>query len=251
NKHALSFDEYNNILVLKDVLNDIYNEKFKNLLDKKFIYSIKKYHFHDTGRNSPFNQISNIETHKSFLESNGRNIGAFLYNIFKNNNDTYRFIVSTIQSISPYFLDFFIEPNENGDVQLLWRHKEFEQLMGVTDLSDGTIRFIALATLFLQPNLPQTIIIDEPELGLHPFAIAKLAGLIKSVSAQGCQVIIATQSVELINHFEAEDIVTVDQINGESNFKRLNSQELEHWLEDYSLGELWQKNIIANGQVNY
>lgn len=110
-------------------------------------------------------------------------------------------------------------------------------IYGVNDLSDGTIRFIALATLFLQPVLPQTIIIDEPELGLHPSAIAKLAGLIKSASLKNCQIIIATQSTDLISHFEPEDIITVDQINGESLFKRLSSETLQQWLEDYTIDD--------------
>jgi len=221
--------------------------------DIHLIDLIKKYHFHDTGRNSPFNQFSNIEQDIFFLETTGRNLAAFLYNIRENNLETYNFILSTIQSIAPYFLDFFLQPhpNKNSDIRLLWKHKEFEQIMSATDLSDGTIRFIAIATLFLQPNLPQTIIIDEPELGLHPFAIAKLAGMIKSASQQNCQVIVATQSVELLNHFEPNDVITVDQIDGESKFKRLDNSELEHWLEDYTLGDLWQRNIINNGQVNY
>ncbi len=230
------------------IIND---SAFRSGYVRRYLSLTKKYHFHDTGRNSPFNQISNIEKDIYFLESTGRNLAAFLYKILQKNNDTYKFILFSIQSIAPYLLDFFLQPNENGDIKLLWRHKEFEQLMGVTDLSDGTIRFIALAALFLQPDLPQTIIIDEPELGLHPFAISKLAGMIKSVSSQGCQVILATQSVELINYFEAEDIITVDQIDGESYFKRLSTQDLKHWLEDYTLGELWQRNIIAGGQVNY
>jgi len=121
----------------------------------------------------------------------------------------------------------------------------------VTELSDGTIRFIALVTLFLQPNLPETIIIDEPELGLHPFAIAKLSGLIKSVAAKGTQVIIATQSTDLISHFTPEDILTVDQINGESVFERLSSETLKDWLDRYTLDELWKQNIINTGHPKY
>ena len=122
------------------------------------------------------------------------------------------------------------------------------QNMGPTDLSDGTIRFIALATLFLQPNPPAVIIIDEPELGLHPFAVSKLSGLIHSAAQRGVQIIAATQSAELISYFAPEDIITVNQVNGESKMERLNSEDLKSWLEDYSLGDLWKQNIIKGGQ---
>ena len=134
---------------------------------------------------------------------------------------------------------------------LKWTDKYSDTIYGVNDLSDGTIRFIALAVLFLQPVLPDTIIIDEPELGLHPAAIAKLAGMIKSASARKCQVIISTQSTELISHFKPEDIITTDNINGETVFKRLNSEELSVWLGDYTLEELWKNNIVTSGQINY
>ena len=170
-----------------------------------------------------------------------------LYKIKQEKPKTYNWILQTIQSIAPYFLDFVLNPNENGYIELLWRNKFNEQLYNTYNFSDGTLRLIALTTLLLQPKLPQTIIIDEPELGLHPFAIAKLAGLIKSASQRGCQIIVATQSVELINYFTPEDIITVDYKNGESVFERLDEASLAIWLEDFSLGELWKGNFI-NGQ---
>jgi predicted ATPase len=148
-------------------------------------------------------------------------------------------IVKTIQSIAPYFSDFYFQPNAEGYIRLQWQDKYSSTIYGASDISDGNIRFIALATLLMQPNIPPCIIIDEPELGLHPFAISKLAGMIQSASAKGTQVIIATQSADLVNHFEPDAIVTVDQVNGESVFKRLDGEELSVWLEDYSIGDLW------------
>lgn len=218
---------------------------------RSYINQLAKYHFHDTGENSPFNKESNIENDKFILYEKGSNLGAFLYSIYLENRIVYNFIIKTIQSIAPYFLDFIFKPEQNGNLKLRWQSKHSSTIYGVNDLSDGTIRFIALSTLFLQPQLPETIIIDEPELGLHPTAIAKLAGLIKSVAAKGCQVIIATQSTDLISHFEPEDIITVDQINGESVFQRLNSEELKIWLDDYTIDDLWKRNIIQTGQPNF
>jgi predicted ATPase len=216
----------------------------------KFLKSFRKYHFHDTGKKSPFSLTSHVDNDSYFLYEEGSNLAAFLNYILESNKIVYNRIVQTIQSVAPYFSDFFFQPNEEGYLRLQWQSKYSSTIYGANDLSDGTLRFIALTTLFLQPNLPNTIIIDEPELGLHPFAIAKLAGMIKSASFKKVQIILATQSADLINHFSAEDIITVDQINGESIFNRLNEENLKSWLEDYNIGDLWQKNIINGGQPN-
>jgi predicted ATPase len=111
-------------------------------------------------------------------------------------------------------------------------------------LSDGSLRFIALVTLLMQPKLPKVIIIDEPELGLHPTAINKLSGLIKSAAEKDCQMIVSTQSVTLLNNFEAEDVITVDKEDNQSVFRRLNKEVLSNWINDYSIGELWTKSVI-------
>ena len=152
------------------------------------------------------------------------------------------------ESIAPYFSDFFFQPNDEGYLRLEWQDKYSSNVYGASDLSDGTIRFIALTALFMQPDLPETIIIDEPELGLHPFAISKLAGMIQSVAAKGTQVIVATQSTDLMSYFNPDDIIAVDQHNGESVFNRLKQEDLDIWLTDYSLGDLWKRNIITEGQ---
>jgi predicted ATPase len=214
----------------------------------KYLESYRKYHFHDTSRNSPFTKMSHITNDSFFLYEDGKNLASFLYNTNENDKVVYNRIISTIQSVAPYFSDFYLKPNKEGHLRLQWQDKYGSTIYGANDFSDGTIRFIALATLFLQSDLPSTIIIDEPELGLHPFAISKLAGMIRSASSRDSQVIIATQSSDLVNHFNPDEVITVDQINGESKFKRLSKEDLAEWLDDYSIGELWQRNIIHGGQ---
>jgi predicted ATPase len=105
---------------------------------------------------------------------------------------------------------------------------------------------MALTTLFLQPDdmLPDMIIVDEPELGLHPEAEAFLAGLARSVSS-GCQILLATQSASFVDHFEPEDTIICEMADAASTFRRLNRSELDAWLEDYTLGEIWRKNVIG------
>lgn len=92
--------------------------------------------------------------------------------------------------------------------------------------------------------MPATILIDEPELGLHPFAIAVLGGMMKATALQH-QLIVSTQSVELVNEFDAEDLVVVDKRGGASTFKRADAATLDEWLREYSLGELWKKNLLG------
>lgn len=212
---------------------------------------LRKYHFHETGANSPFNRYSHIENDAHYFYEDGRNLAAFMFHIHGTNKVVYNRIIKNIKSIAPYFSDFYFPSNKENNIRLQWTDKYSDVVLGANDLSDGTLRFIALSVLFLQPDLPDTIIIDEPELGLYPAAIAKLTGMIKSVSARGCQVIVATQSTDLISYFLPEDIVTVDQLDEETIFNRLSSDDLHQWLEDYSIDDLWKRNIINGGQPNY
>lgn len=229
-----------------DMLNNSLYGQDENIND--YLRSISKYHFHDTGKLSPFTRESNVKSDIFTLYEDGRNLAAFLYGIRVEYPLTYRRIIKVIQSIAPYFQDFYMEPNSNGHVRLLWKDKYSDTIYSPSALSDGTLRFIALTTLFLQPNPAKVIVIDEPELGLHPQAIGKLTGLIKSVSQRGGQVIVATQSADLISAFTPEDVITVNQVNGETHLERLESDKLSRWLEEYTLGDLWKSNIIKGGQ---
>jgi predicted ATPase len=230
---------------LKVRTSGIHRAKYIN----SYLNGLKVYHFHDTGVDSPFNSDCKVIDNRT-LQSKGGNLAAFLYKLKTDDEIVYNRIVKVIQSVAPYFKDFELVPNGNN-IFLAWRDKFSENLYGASDLSDGTIRFIALATLFLQPAPPAVIIIDEPELGLHPFAISKLAGLVQSVANKGTQVILSTQSVELVNCFSPEDIITVDNIDGESVFNRLQESELSEWLKnDYMIGDMWRQNILSKGFPN-
>ncbi|WP_415883839.1 AAA family ATPase [Neptuniibacter sp. QD34_54] len=205
------------------------------------------YHFHDTSDSAKVKQTHRINDN-DYLREDGGNLAAFLYRLKKNHFSQYKRIVKTIQMVAPFFGDFYLRPSPDNEdyIQLEWTEKEQDVPFKASELSDGTLRFILLATVMLQPEeyMPSAIIVDEPELGLHPYAINVLAELIKSASNEH-QLIISTQSVELVNQFEAEDLIVVDKYKGASTFKRLNSEALSEWLEDYSLGELWKKNLLG------
>jgi predicted ATPase len=210
-----------------------------------YLESLKIFHFHDTGEDSPLRSSCQINDNK-FLRENGKNLSAFLYFLQEKHPKNFDRIQKTIKSIAPYFERFELSPDRLNESMIRLEWKEINQPDGyfnASHLSDGTLRFIALATLLMQPNLPEVIIIDEPELGLHPFAINKLAGLIRKASSIS-QIIISTQSVNFVDNFEPEEIVTVDRIGNESIFSRLKSEDLENWLSEYTIGDLWQKNVI-------
>lgn len=214
-----------------------------------YLQSYKIYHFHDTSKGAPLRNGANVNDNR-FLKTDGSNLPAFLYMLQLNYPKTLKRIELTIRSIMPYFGNFSLAPFflDETKIYLQWSDMEnIDRYFDANDLSDGSLRFIALSALLLQPELPKVIIIDEPELGLHPTAIVKLAGMIKSAAERGCQIIISTQSVDLINNFDIGDIITVDRKDKQTSFSRLNHTEFEKWLNDYSVGELWTKGII-NGQ---
>ena len=210
-----------------------------------YFQSFKIYHFHDTSSTAPLRTSCPIDDNVA-LKENGSNLPAFLYYLQEIHPNSFKRIEKTIKSIAPFFDRFELKPDRLSPdrIKLEWIEvNQPDSYFNATHFSDGTIRFIALATLLMQPNLPKTILIDEPELGLHPVAIKKLAGIIRKASAK-TQVIISTQSVTLVDNFNPEDIVTVDREQNQSVFSRLEESNLTNWLEDYSLGDLWNKNVI-------
>jgi predicted ATPase len=204
------------------------------------------YHFHDTSDTSPIKAVSDLHDNAR-LKRDGSNLAAFLYYLKEKESKHFKRIELTVKSIAPFFDHFVLEPNRLNEqkIQLEWREKGFpETYFNAYHLSDGTLRFICLATLLMQPNPPATIIIDEPELGLHPVAINKLAALVRKASEK-TQVILSTQSINLIDNFEPEDIIVTDRKENGSVFERLNPEELKGWLEDYTLGDLWGQNKLG------
>jgi predicted ATPase len=211
--------------------------------------SIRVFHFHDTSFLGPMRRDCFIDANR-FLYPDAANLPAMLYLYRERYPTAYRRIVAAVKAVAPFFADFVLEPLRLNprNIALHWRSTESDYEFGPHQLSDGTLRAIALFTLLLQPedDLPKLIVLDEPELGLHPSALAVLADLLKS-TAQHSQLLIATQSAALIDHFAAEDIVTVNFRDGCSTFERLDPERLKDWLAEYTLSELWERNVIGGG----
>jgi predicted ATPase len=203
------------------------------------------YHFHDTSATAGVRRQWAINDNE-FLRPNADNLAAFLYRIQQTHPDSYARIRDVVRLAAPFFDDFKLRPVPTNPelIQLEWLQKDSGYPFRASQLSDGTLRFICLATALLQPSPPPTMLFDEPELGLHPYALVLLANLFQQAAQQGRQVIVSTQSAQLLNEFDPEDVIVVERTQGESVFHRLDSTQLSGWLEDYTLGELWQKNVL-------
>ena len=210
----------------------------------------RTYQFHDTSENARIRKGGYVEDTK-YLRSDAGNLAPFLLGLKQTHRSFYDLIVRTIRQVCPQFGDFELEPADRNPnyVLLNWRDRHRgDYLMGPHQLSDGTLRFMALAALLLQPPdmLPPVIIIDEPELGLHPAALSVFADLVKGASERS-QILLATQSETLVNHFDLEQIRPMAHTEGASRFLDLEPSDFSEWVEEYSTGELWEKNIFGGG----
>lgn len=207
--------------------------------------SFRVYHFQDTSDSAGVRLPCDLNDN-FYLAPDAANLAAILYRFNQNHVLYYERIVKSIRLIAPFFNDFFLEPQKlNPDrIELRWREKGSDVTFGANALPDGLLRFICLTTLLMQPEPPYTTIIDEPETGLHPYALNLLASMVRSASTKR-QIIVATQSAALVDEFTPEDIIVVEREDRQSVFRRKTTHELADWLEDYSLGELWEKNVLG------
>ena len=214
---------------------------------QRHLDSWRLYHFRDTSASSPMKKTAAVNDNR-YLRTDGSNLAAFLYLLQERHQDSYDIVTGTVRQVAPFFEDFALEPilQNPNTIILEWVHAGTDAYFDASSLSDGTLRFMALATLFLQPVefRPSVILVDEPELGMHPYAITLLASLMRQASTES-QVIVSTQSSLLLDHFEPEEVLVAERVDGKTQLNRLESSELEPWLESYSLGQLWEKNELG------
>ena len=227
-----------------------YAEEWNRSVPKYVLSALKTwkvYHFHDTSSSAKVRKSCDINDNVE-LRPDASNLPAFLYRLQHQFPKHYKTLVKTIRMVAPFFDDFTLRADPlNGDtIRLEWKEVDSDVYMNAMALSDGTLRFICLATVLQQPSelRPASIIIDEPELGLHPYAIGILAGLIKQAASK-MQVIVSTQSVQLVNQFDPENLIVVDLVDGVSKFTKPQAELIQDWLLNYSLGEIWEKNILG------
>jgi predicted ATPase len=203
------------------------------------------YHFHDTSDTAAVKSTADVDDNR-VLHPQAENLAAFLYWMQQKKPNHFANIQDTLRQIAPFFQEFRLAPSKLNEskIKLEWKEKGSDAYFNASSLSDGTLRFLCLTTLLLQPELPAMVLLDEPELGLHPAAITLLADMLSSAATR-TQVIVATQSVTLVNQFEPESVWTVDREDNQSVFRHLSKQDMKAWLDDYGLGELWEKNVLG------
>lgn len=209
------------------------------------------YHFHDTSGLARIRHPSSLNDNH-FLRPDGSNLAAYLYQLRESFPAHYHNIIESTKIIMPSFGDFVLRPppKQPDHIRLEWREQNSDMVFGAHALSDGVLRFICLATLFLQPpeTMPPIIIVDEPELGLHPVAITVLAELIRAAAAD-TRIFLATQSALLLDRFNADEVIVVNRMGNQSHAHRLNANALAPWLEEHPLSQLWEMNVIGGTPV--
>jgi predicted ATPase len=203
------------------------------------------YHFHDTSDTSPAKQTVNVDDNRLF-RSDAANLPAYLYWLQEKHPLQFRHIEEHVRLVAPFFDKFVLAPSRLNEkkIKLEWRQKGSEAYFDAYSLSDGTLRFICLATLLLQPSPPVLILLDEPELGLHPSAIRILAEMLEAASER-VQIVLATQSVTLLNNFAPQDVIVAENDGLKTTFNRLDEGKLKDWLDEFGIGELWEKNVLG------
>lgn len=212
---------------------------------REMLDSYRIYHFHDTSASAPVKQTGELGDNR-MLRTDASNLAAFLFWLQQRHPDHFQNIQDAIRQVAPFFAAFRLAPSKLNPekIRLEWQEKGSDAYFNASALSDGTLRFMGLTTLLMQPELPSLILIDEPELGLHPAAIQLLAALFQSTAAR-TQLIVATQSVTLVNQLQPGHVWVVERDQGSSVFRHLKEADMSAWLEDYSLGELWEKNLLG------
>ncbi len=202
------------------------------------------YHFHDTSTVSRVRGWCNVND-CNVLHAQGKNLAAYLYRLQETQPTSFGLIESSVRQVAPFFDSFYLTPSPLNKelIQLAWKERGNSAHFRAASLSDGTLRFICLATLLLQPFPPPLLLLDEPELGLHPHALVSLVEMLRSASRK-IQIIVATQSVTLVNQLTPSEVWCVDRVDGASVFQHLKDKEFVGWLEGYALGDHWEKNLI-------
>ena len=210
------------------------------------VRSWRVFHFQDTSASAPVRHAQAVRDNLR-LKPDASNLAPFLRMLREKHPHHYASIVSTIRMVAPFFGDFVHRSDAGERIELEWREMhDPDTPRGPRQLSDGTLRFICLATLLLQPPMlqPDAILVDEPELGLHPYALAVLGSLLRQASEHK-QIIVSTQSVELVNQFEPKDVIVTERQESGSVLRRPDGDQLKQWLEEYALGELWKMNVVG------
>ena len=239
-KFELSFMD-GGTLKLKNNRGEGFNWPSKDKLSSR--RDIGKWRVYDFCNADAMRRKSYVSGHDLLVED-GRNLASVLYWLRENRHDDFRILRQTYRLSCPFLGGFFLNPYEfnEAQIELVWRDLHGRKC-GANTLSDASLRFLALVTILRTPEdlRPPILFLENPDLGLHPHAVSLLHSMISSYAVH-TQVVLTTQNPYFLDHFDPDDIIVANLVDGETEFKRLTNKDLDEWLEDESLGQLWCRN---------
>ncbi|MDR0615282.1 MAG: AAA family ATPase [Synergistaceae bacterium] len=242
-EERLTNDRYDNINICGGHFETRIREYDSNISD----VNCQAFHFNEFSAGSPIRHPQPVRQYEK-LSQDGSNFAPYLYALKKSHFGDYIRIVKRLRIIAPFFDDFYLAPDENDPavIRLRWLESGCDKPLGADLLSDGVLRFACLLAVFRYPKerRPDILLIDEPDLSLHPKALELLYHIINLVSNYR-QVICSTQSTELLNKFSADDIIVLDKTGGKTLLYRIDEDELEEWLANKTITEMWANSIIG------
>jgi predicted ATPase len=176
--------------------------------------------------------------------ANGEDLVTCLYDLRETDADRFEIVEDTLAAAFPDFEKLAFPPVAAGKLSMTWKDKNFSKPIYVHELSEGTLRFLWLVALLQSRELTAVTLIDEPEVSLHPELLKLLADLMREASNR-TQLIVATHSDRLIRFLKPEEVLVCDVEDGLMGVKWGDEFNLEKWLAEYSLDELWAMNILG------
>lgn len=210
---------------------------------RQYLASISLFSPINVGLHSPI-RLPQPMSPASMPGKNGEDLVSYLYTLRENHPERFHIIEDTLSAAFPDFERIGFPPVAAGVLAMTWKDKSFDKPMYMNQLSEGTLRFLWLTSLLQSPDLPAITMIDEPEVSLHPELLSLLAQLLREASERS-QVFVATHSDRLIRFLKPSEVLVMDSEDGYAKMTRADSMDIEHWLEDYSLDEVWQMGQIG------
>ena len=175
---------------------------------------------------------------------NGEDLVSCLYDLRETDPDRFEMVEDTLAAAFPEFEKLSFPPVAAGKLSMTWKDKNFSKPIYVHELSEGTLRFLWLVALLQSRDLTALTLIDEPEVSLHPELLRLLADLMREASKR-TQLIVATHSDRLIRFLKPEEVLVCDAQDGLTTMTWADKLDLDKWLAEYSLDEVWAMNLMG------
>ena len=206
---------------------------------RRILATATQYHVLDVGPRAPVKMPQQMKP--AILPGpDGEDLVPYLYYLRETDRSRFDLITDSLRVAFPDFEEISFPPVAAGMLAMTWKDRNFSKPMYMNELSEGTLRFLWLVSLLQSPNLSTVTMIDEPEVSLHPELLSLLADLMREASTR-TQLIVATHSDRFIRFLKPEEVIVMDiDEEGCSSATWADQLDLDHWLNEYTLDEVWQ-----------